>query len=367
MKKQQKQKLHEISAKLAARYLVRRGAVFVDSRKKQITFPSNQMSHLERRAETSRLNVLKGSINPDDAEHLRVYKKTVKGTNNAMRKIYNRYSKRSVTAHETQDKIRDTLLDAERERLDQALLVGKSPTINMQIKKFAGKPTEPPQGEIRQKFTGSKKKTEQPVSKSEKQNPIDHIEPGVPTQHHVITNEGRVMFSGTKEKAAEMSRKFGNLKVVESNHPKLKVGSRLNSQEIKDLDKMMRKRKQNESFDPMNELSNKYTIRYIGSAIKDLNRSLDAQNKNRAVKRYDGINKALDKLEKRGRISPLKEENQLGIDSALNIQPKTSLFELSSKSLLRYAGAAERSFRSGGLSKRAIGIKRAFRALRNKQ
>jgi hypothetical protein len=137
--------LNEISTKLALRYLVRRGAIFVDARKKQITFPSQQFSHLEKSAEEARFRAsVRGHATRAERDTIRVHNNTAKATNYAMNKVVAKHAKQAETAAQGMVGVRDALLRAEKERLDHALLVGKSPTIRMQIKKFAHHPTEAP-------------------------------------------------------------------------------------------------------------------------------------------------------------------------------------------------------------------------------
>jgi hypothetical protein len=237
--KEETQNLNEISAKLAARYLVRRGAIFVDSRKGQVTFPSQQMQYYEKNAAQARYRAQKrGHATNYEKDMIRGHNKIAKATNWAMSKLYNKgLDKSQGTAADANQYVRDALLSAEKDRLDHALLVGKTPTIKMQVKKFAPKITSPDDNVIarRDQFKGPPKKR----VRTAEHLPIDHIVDGVPPSHHLISNEGRVMVSGDLKKV--MRARKGDMKVILSNHPKVRPGVKLSKDELKVLDKISKK------------------------------------------------------------------------------------------------------------------------------
>jgi len=367
--------LHEISAKLAARYLVRRGAIFVDSRKKSIRFPSQQYNYLEKNAQQAVERAkTRGHATHFEKETIRAHRKVTKATNYAIRKIHDKYAGPNKTGG--MDKVRDVLLDAEKERLTHALLVGKTPTIKMQVKHYANKPTTVPPEELNKpKFKDIRKKEHARAERD--MPPITHIEPDVPTQHHVVTSAGRVMFSGSRDQAHKTAFKVagnrtgaGAVKVIETNHPKVKVGARLSSSEIKELERMTKRRsgETNESFQ-IQELSNGKLIKYLGASLRDKAKATDIRNAvmqntkpsaytrtvsgvllKRVNRRTKGAERAITKLEKRG---VMKTEEVMKLD------------ELGRGTLINYAVKAEKAFRSGA-DKRAPGLKKVMGLLRKK-
>jgi hypothetical protein len=225
-----KKYLNEISLKTLARYLVKRGMVTIDPKKNTIV-PSDKMQ---------RLSAVSDPSTTAGREKLRIFKKTSKGTETALKRMYQRALSKEKSRDAAINRVRDTLSKTNQELIAQAQVAG-------QVQKHARSSTIAPDNLHKPTFKDIRKKARERLDRGLP--PITHIEPDVPTQFHLITSAGRVMFSGSREDAlrtwrnvAHSSKTGGGMSFIETNHPKVKVGAKLSTSEIKELEKITKRR-----------------------------------------------------------------------------------------------------------------------------
>jgi hypothetical protein len=324
--------LNEISTKLVTRYLVRRGAFDINPQKGTITHPSAAMNDLEAKYMDARKvllqNYKKQSISPSygklqwakntihrhdrldpsqrppglvrDAEEAReivnsqlpdpnvehaskvvkFHNKFMKGTRNAVKRLHRKFVSRFPDKGEAENRVKRALIDAETEKVQYQKARGSTPSISDQVKKYAGEPTYP-EGSNKLKYDKVKKRRAERVSAPKKEEVPIHVNdmggenrPRKPIQWHMITGEGRVMLSGNHDFIHKKATgKYSNVTIVASNHPRVKVGSKLSKDDLKALERSTRSiRASGLKEEVVNEISSKTLVSYRKKAMDYMSR-----------------------------------------------------------------------------------------------